>query len=55
MNVYLHSDETANIPLKFYTTKDHAVDMYFLMDLSYTMRKHIEELSRVSMELGESP
>lgn len=54
VRLQIRPHETAIIPVKFYTTKDHAVDMYFLMDLSYTMRKHIEELSRVSMELVEN-
>lgn len=54
IRLQIRPHETATIPIKFHTTKDFSIDMYFLMDLSHTMSRHIEELSRVSMDLVKS-
>ncbi|XP_029652598.1 integrin beta-1-like isoform X2 [Octopus sinensis] len=43
--------ETVEIPFQFYFAKDSPVDLYFLMDLSYTMAKYINQLAKVSLAL----
>ncbi|XP_052833084.1 integrin beta-1-like [Octopus bimaculoides] len=43
--------ETVEIPFHFYFAKDSPVDLYFLMDLSYTMAKYINQLANVSLAL----
>lgn len=47
----LRPHENAEVPFKFYLAQDYAVDMYFLMDLSNTMKVHIEQLAHVSKHL----
>ncbi|GAB1599240.1 integrin beta-1-like [Argonauta hians] len=49
----LRAHQTVEIPFKFYQTKDSAVDMFFLMDMSKTMEQYITELSNVSLHLVE--
>lgn len=54
--VYLRirPSETVNVPFEFYLAKDYPVDMYFLMDLSYTMVPFIKQLEKVAKELVNS-
>lgn len=42
---------SVEVPFQFYLAQDYAVDMYFLMDLSNTMKVHIEQLAQVSKDL----
>ena len=56
VHIWFHitfTDESAEVPFEFYLAQDYAVDMYFLMDLSNTMKIHIERLADVSKQLGE--
>ncbi|CAI9716091.1 Hypothetical predicted protein [Octopus vulgaris] len=54
IHLRIRPHQTVEIPFKFYQTKDSAVDMFFLIDISKTMEKYITELANVSIHLVES-
>ncbi|XP_052827018.1 integrin beta-1 [Octopus bimaculoides] len=54
IHLRIRPHQTVEIPFKFYQTKDSAVDMFFLIDISKTMEKYIAELANVSIHLVES-
>lgn len=50
----IRPSETVKVPFEFYLAKDYPVDMYFLMDLSYTMKRYIDQLATVAKDLVSS-
>lgn len=46
------SDEKVEIPLKFRLAKDYPVDLYYLMDLSQSMRDDKEKVANLGISLG---
>ncbi|XP_047349919.1 integrin beta-PS-like isoform X2 [Vespa velutina] len=50
----LRKDEEYRIILKYTQAEDYPVDLYYLMDLSATMKKYKEKLSELALKLEEA-
>lgn len=50
---FLFSDSTIHFPLVFRQAANYPVDLYFIMDVSYTMISYKEALGNFSQKIGE--
>lgn len=53
MNV-LFAGEEQNITLSYSKAEDYPVDLYYIMDLSYTMERYKDKLSELGGEIAEA-
>jgi protocadherin alpha len=52
--IFLKPNSQVVIPIYFQRAEDYPMDLYYLMDLSYTMLAHKEELAKVGQKIAAS-
>jgi len=52
-DLYLGADSEVTIPISFQRADDYPMDLYYLMDLSCTMKPHKERLAKVGQKLAK--
>lgn len=50
---FIHAGDSLKIPMKYTQTDDNAVDLYYLLDVSSSMKQHKDTLSSVGERLHE--
>ena len=52
LQVKLKANSSAKVPFTFKQTVDYPLDLYFIMDLSNTMRAHKDKLAAIASQLS---
>lgn len=53
VQVKLRANASAKVPFLFKQTIDYPLDLYFIMDLSNTMRAHKDKLAAIASQLSQ--
>lgn len=53
VQVKLRANTSAKVPFLFKQTVDYPLDLYFIMDLSNTMRAHKDKLAAIASQLSQ--